>query len=131
MPTSDEPEISVAVSPADETAAAIDGAIVGELDGLLWEDSTGVDIVSVTIEWGQVAVPVEHGDWLNGGVVELGCDEEQLRDAPLLNHLQHLSASATIEQIAEHYSLNLGGPPPGPDPQPLPPWWGSIEETGD
>jgi hypothetical protein len=117
------PEIPVAESAGEDTPATIDGTVIGEVDGLLWEDSSGVDIVSITIDVGQVAVPVDRGGWRGGGIVEIWYDETQVRDAPQLGDLQHLAPDDAISQISEHYSVNLGGPPPGPDPQPLPPWW--------
>ena len=117
------PDIPVAESPEAEASATIDGIVIGEVDGLLWEDATGVDIVSVTIGIGQVAVPVDRGEWRTGGHVELGFDEGQVERAPLLDRLRLQSPRQTIEEVGDHYSIDLGGPPPGPDPQPLPPWW--------
>jgi hypothetical protein len=123
MHSDEAPDVPIAESVSDDTTATIGGSVIGEVDGLLWEDASGLDIVCVTIDVGQVAVPVEHEEWRGGGLVELAYDEIQVMDAPLLGQLQHLSASDAIEQVAEHYSVSLGGPPPGPDPQPLPPWW--------
>jgi hypothetical protein len=129
MASDEQPDVPVAESATDEVSATVDGDVIGDIDGLLWEDASGVDIVSITIEVGQVAVPVDHGEWRGGGNIELAYDEAQVLRAPLLHHLQHLSSDDAIEQIAEHYSVDLGGPPPGPDPQPLPPWWNAGEQS--
>lgn len=127
MASDESREVPVAESAAEDTSATVEGNVIGEVDGLLWEDSSGVDIVCITIDVGQVAVPVDHGEWRGGGNVELGYDEVRIKRAPLLGHLQDLSPRDVIEEIGQHYSVDLGGPPPGPDPQPLPPWW----NTGD
>lgn len=130
MDDQEEPRIPVAETVHEDTAATLDGAVIGEVDGLLWHDASGVDIVSVTIDVGQIAVPVDHNEWRGGGAVELAYDEIRLEGAPLLDHLTKLSADQAIEEIGDHYALNLGGPPPGPDPQPLPPWW-DPGDSGD
>ncbi|AXT85760.1 hypothetical protein C6I20_11555 [Aeromicrobium sp. A1-2] len=122
------PETPVAESTVEETPATAAGIVIGEVDGLLWEDTSGVDIVSVTIVTGQVAVPVDRGRWRSGGIVELGYEVTQVEQAPSLNHLRDLSLRQTVEQVAEYYAVALGGPPPGPDPQPLPPWWIAEDE---
>ncbi|MDQ4052902.1 MAG: hypothetical protein M3237_09395 [Actinomycetota bacterium] len=128
MHSDETPEIPIAEHVLDDTSATVDGAVIGAIDGLLWEDTSGVDIVCVTIDAGQVAVPVDHDEWRVSGVVELRYDETMVKDAPPLGLLQHLASTDVIEQIADHYSVNLGGPPPGPDPQPLPPWWSAGED---
>lgn len=127
MNSDDASGVPIAESVADDTAATISGTLIGEIDGLVWEDASGLDIICVSIDVGQVVVPVDHDDWRGGGLIELPYDELQVGHAPLLGDLRHMLASDAIEQVAEHYSVNLGGPPPGPDPQPLPPWW----DTGD
>ena len=124
----EQPEVPIAESVEDETSATVDGLIVGEVDGLVWHDISGVDIVSVTTEEGQVAVPVVQDQWRGGGVVELAYDETLVTHGPYLFELSQLSADAVIGEIREHYSVDLGGPPPGPDPQPLPPWWDRGEQ---
>ena len=123
MHSDETPEVTLAEPATEDTSATFEGGVIGHVDGLVWEDTTGVDIICVTIDVGQVAVPVGHDEWRGGGVVELDYNETQVGYAPLLDRLQHLEPTAAIEVVADHYSLNLAGPPPGPDPQPLPPWW--------
>jgi hypothetical protein len=123
MDSDETPEVTLAEPAPDDTSATFEGDVVGKIEGLVWQDSTGVDIVCVLIDVDHVAVPVAHDEWRGGGLVELGYDEVQIRGAPLLDQLQHLESAEAIEQVADHYVLGLNGPPPGPDPQPLPPWW--------
>ena len=126
MDRDDTPEVSVAEPATEDTSATVDGAVIGEVDGLLWEDVSGVDIVCVTVGVGHFAVPVDHGQWRGGDDVALGYDETLVRPAPQLGYLQHLAPAQAVEQVADHYAVDLGGPPPGPDPQPLPPWWSAA-----
>jgi hypothetical protein len=123
MDSSETPEVPLAEPAQEGTSATYEGDVVGTIDGLVWEDTTGVDIVCVTIDVGQVVVPVVHDEWRSGGIVELGFDQAQVEYAPSLDRLQHLAPMDAIDVVADHYALDLGGPPPGPDPQPLPPWW--------
>ena len=116
-------EVPVAEAAAEDVSAMVGDMVIGEVDGLVWEDTSGVDIVSIRIHGDQVAVPVDHAEWRGGGVVAIEFDMDQVMRAPALDLLRQLRPSEVIERVAEHYSVNLGGPPPGPDPQPLPPWW--------
>jgi hypothetical protein len=123
METDGSEEIAFVEAVSEETAAVIDGDVVGEVDGLIWEDASGVDIVCITIGTSQVAAPVNHGEWRTGGWVVLGFDAETLEEAPQLTRLIASGGANAVEEVATHFSLGLTGPPPGPDPQPLPPWW--------
>jgi hypothetical protein len=128
MGADETPEVAVARTVTEETAALIHGDVVGEVDGLVWEDASGFDIVCVTILGHQIAVPVEHGGWREGRAVELDIDMEQVAGAPQLRELQAMGGSTAVDRVGEHFSMNLTGPPPGPDPQPLPPWWPAEDE---
>lgn len=119
-------EVPVAEAATEETSAMVGGMVIGEVDGLLWEDTSGVDIVSITIRGEQLAVPVDRGEWREGGVLTLEFAMEQVMQAPALDFLSQLRSSEVIERVAEHFSVSLGGPPPGPDPQLVPPWWDPV-----
>jgi len=123
MNSEENPEIELAQAAPEDTSASFEGDVVGTIEGLVWHDVLGVDIVSVRTVVGPVVVPVAQDEWRGGGIVAITYDEGQVRRGPLLGELQQLTPSEGVELVSDHYSLNLGGPPPGTDPSPVPPWW--------
>ncbi len=116
------PEAHVAEVAGVDVAALVNGEFVGDVDGLVWEDASGCDIVSITFRGDHVVVPVNHGEWRTSHVV-LDFDIEQVALAPRLLDLQAGGGDGAVGLVGTYFDLNLTGPPPGPDPQPLPPWW--------
>jgi hypothetical protein len=108
----------------------VQGEVVGEVDGLVWSDASGVEVVSITFEDSQIAVPCEPGEWRGQDRLDLAIDRSLLEDAPRLSDLRDVGGSRAIELVGDHFSVNLAGPPPGPNPGPLPPWW-DKESTAD
>jgi hypothetical protein len=90
---------------------------IGQVSGVVWEDAAGFQVVAV----GEVVIPVKAEEPREKVVVEYST--AQVQSGPLLNELAEYGGEAAVEMISEHYNVPLSGPPPGPSPQPLPPWW--------
>lgn len=101
----------------------VHGEVVGGVDGLVWADATGLEVISVTIAGNQIAVPFVPAEWRNHSQLEITVEPDVLYNAPRLRDLQDAGGSRAIDMVGDHYSINLVGPPPGPNPGPLPPWW--------
>ena len=112
---------------AEPLDAALGGSIVGAVQGLIWSDSSGIDIVSVSVRDVAVAVPVESDAWRDVHVVELNISPAELTDAPQVQDLEASGGAGAVRAVADYYSMPLSGPPPGPPTGPLPPWWHTQE----
>jgi len=108
---------------AQPTAAALDGSVVGVVQGLIWSDASGFDVLSVDVRDVHVAVPVESDTWRDADVVELAVSAADLTYAPAVQELETAGGIRAVELVADHFSMPLAGPPPGPPTGPLPPWW--------
>jgi hypothetical protein len=107
-----------------EPAAAIaSGTTVGQVEGLIWSDATGIDVVCVEIAGAYVAVPIETDTWRDVHVVDLNMSPAAVNGAPRVEDLEASGGMAAVEMVSYHFSMSLSGPPPGPSPSPLPPWW--------
>jgi hypothetical protein len=110
--------------------AMASGSIVGTVRGLIWSDSSGVDVVSVAVQDAHVAVPVESDTWRDVNVVELKISLAMLTDAPRVQDLEATGGTRAVELVSDHFSMPLSGPPPGPTSVPLPPWWHKEKAHG-
>jgi hypothetical protein len=122
--------------PSDEASyATIGSKVVGPIDGLLWRDASGFDVIAVHVEGADVAVPVERERWRLHHAIEIDVGWGAVISAPRVSELKELGGEAAVNLIGEHYDLALNGPPPGPGTTPLPPWWprvpGDAEEPAD
>jgi hypothetical protein len=120
-------EVEVSRTDAETTQATVGGEAIGEVDDLLWEDASGAYVVSVTIADSRIAVPVDRAEWRRGGDIELDFSYETLVGAPRIRDLSSAHGPNAVELLAEYFAINLTGPPPGPSPIPLPPWWKNLE----
>ena len=119
MGADEDPNIELAETVKRSKPAIVAGVIVGRVRGLIWHDESGFDILSVEIKERHIAVPVEEGEWRKSAAVSFDA-LETLKRAPTLRQL-HDSEDA-VGLVADHFSVGLSGPPPGPDPGTVPPW---------
>ena len=94
-----------------------DNLSIGQVSGVVWKDGAGFHVVEV----GGAVVPLRAEEPADKVVVEFTAAE--LQSGPLLNELAARGGDAAVEMIRDYYNVPLSGPPPGPSPQPLPPWW--------
>lgn len=116
-------DIELAEDLAEPADALASGSAVGTVKGLIWSDSSGLDVVSVAIQDVSVAVPVESDAWRGAAVVELNFSEALLADAPRIQDLEATGGIGAIGIVSDHFAVPLSGPPPGPSTGSLPPWW--------
>ena len=76
----DDPKLAEDLDEPPEAVAS--GLIVGTIQGLIWSDISGVDVVSVAVHDAHVAVPIESNTWRGVDVVELKVSPAMLTDAP-------------------------------------------------
>lgn len=115
---------------ADPPAAVADGADVGQVEGLIWSDATGVDIVSVEVRGDRVAVPIYGDIWRSEPTVEFDISADEIYGAPRVQDLEVSGGIAAVEAVSQYFSMPLSGPPPGPSTGPLPPWWDKPKSEG-
>ena len=113
-------ELAELIEPMDAIAS---GTTVGKVEGLIWSDMSGLDIVSVIVHGSHVAVPVEGDTWRDAPVVDLKISQGMLSEAPEVRDLEATGGVNAVELVSRHFSMPLSGPPPGPTPGRLPPWW--------
>ena len=121
----DDPKLAEDLDEPPEAVAS--GLIVGTIQGLIWSDISGVDVVSVAVHDAHVAVPIESNTWRGVDVVELKVSPAMLTDAPRVQDLEATGGVRAVELVSNHFSVSLFGPPPGPTNVPLPPWWYTEE----
>jgi hypothetical protein len=119
-------DVPIAEPSPEPVELVVQGEVVGGVDGLVWSDASGLEILSITIGGSQIAVPFVSGQWRDHSQLDLSIDPVVLESAPRLIELREVGGSRAIEIVGDHYSINLAGPPPGPNPGPLPPWWNRI-----
>jgi hypothetical protein len=131
----DGEESELAENLAETPTAVAEGTEVGHVEGLIWSDATGVDVLSIMIRSGPVAVPVRGESWRHVGIVDLNMNTDEVFSAPRLRDLAARGGITAVEVVSSHFSLPLAGPPPGPWTGPLPPWWDDpktgVIEPGD
>jgi hypothetical protein len=98
-----------------------DDQSVGEVSEVIWSDAAGYDIVAVGEYGSEVAVPVQASEPTVKVVV--GFTAEEVRSGPRVEELSFRGGEEAVIMVEQHYNVPLSGPPPGPSPQPLPPWW--------
>lgn len=116
-------DIELAEDLAEPPDALASGSVVGKVLGLIWCDISGFDVVSVTVQDENIAVPVESDTWRDVRAVELKFGSATLADAPRVQDLEATGGVGAVELVSDHFSMPLSGPPPGPPTTPLPPWW--------
>jgi hypothetical protein len=121
-------DIELAEDLAEPPDALAGGSRVGTVNGLIWCDHSGFDVVSVYTHNVHVAVPIESNAWRGVTAVELNFSGKMLASAPRVRDLEATGGIGAVEIVANHFSMPLNGPPPGPTTSPLPPWW---HEQGD
>lgn len=65
----DEPMLAEGLAKPPD--AVVSGSVVGAVQGLIWSDISGIDVMSVSVQHAHVAVPVESDTWRGVDVVEL------------------------------------------------------------
>jgi hypothetical protein len=123
-------DFGLAENLADPPAAVAGGADVGQVEGLIWSDATGVDVVSVEVGGDHVAVPVEGDTWRNAQIVYFDMTANEIYSAPRVQDLEASGGTAAVEAVSQYFSMPLDGPPPGPTTGPLPPWWDKPKTEG-
>lgn len=123
-------DFGLAENLADPPAAVANGADVGQVEGLIWSDVTGVDIVSVEVHGDHVAVPIEGDTWRYVEIVHFDVSADEIYGAPRVQDLEASGGIAAVESVSQHFSMPLNGPPPGPATGPLPPWWDKPKSEG-
>lgn len=121
----------LAESLTEPAKAVASGSTVGRVEGLIWSDASGMDVVSVVVRGSRIAVPIASDAWRGVDVVDLKVSLSKLHDAPLIQHLEATGGSGAVELVANHFALPLSGPPPGPSTGTLPPWWSDVGKVGD
>ena len=132
----DNDDLGLAEDLAEPPDAIANGSVVGKVDGLIWCDISGVDVVSVAVQDEHVAVPVESDSWRDVHFVELKFNPAKLIGAPRVQDLEATGGMRAVELVSNHFSMPLSGPPPGPPTGGLPPWWppktvGDVEQGDD
>ena len=115
---------------AEPPDAVASGSVVGKVNGLIWRDVSGVDVVSVAVQDEHIAVPVETDSWRDVQVVELNVSLATLFDAPRVRDLAATGGLQAVELVSDHFAMPLSGPPPGPSTGTLPPWWPRKKKDG-
>ena len=127
MTEHDDAELVRAGTAADEvtedTEVVARGGVAGEVNGLVWHDDAGVDVISVTVHDKQIAIPVPPDEWRTNPVIVVSQSIDELDDAPSMQQLEAGGGTEAIRLVSTHFEVRLAGPPPGPSPTPLPPWW--------
>ena len=113
-------DLGLAEDLAEPPDAVASGSVVGKVNGLIWRDISGVDVVSVAVQDEHVAVPVETDSWRDVRVVELNISLATLIDAPRVQDLEATGGMQAVELVSDHFSMPLSGPPPGPSTGTLP-----------
>jgi hypothetical protein len=131
MTESFDPAEDLAEMSDEGSYATIGSEVVGSVDGLVWQDASGFDVIAVHVEGADVAVPVEHGSWRRDWNIEIDVGWDAITSAPKMNELKEMGGDAAVNVIGEHYDLALNGPPPGPGTTPLPPWWPPVPDDPD
>ena len=108
---------------AEPPDAIASGSIVGTVNGLIWSDNSGFDVISVKMRDVHVAVPIESNAWRGLTVVKLNFSGNMLADAPRVQDLEATGGIGAVALVSNHFSTPLAGPPPGPGTGKLPPWW--------
>lgn len=116
-------DFELAENLANPPAAVANGADVGQVQGLIWSDATGMDIVCVAVRGDHVAVPIEGDTWRFAEIVHFGMTVDEIYSAPRLQDLEASGGLGAVEAVSQYFSTPLNGPPPGPSTGPLPPWW--------
>ena len=94
---------------ADPPAAVADGADVGQVEGLIWSDATGVDIVSVEVRGDRVAVPIYGDIWRSEPTVEFDISADEIYGAPRVQDLEVSGGIAAVEAVSQYFSMPLSG----------------------
>jgi hypothetical protein len=116
-------DIELAENLAEPADALASGSVVGTVNGLIWSDNSGFDVVSVEMRDVSVAVPIDSDVWRGAAFVELNFSETLLADAPRVQDLEATGGIGAVEAVSDHFAMPLSGPPPGPATGTLPPWW--------
>jgi hypothetical protein len=124
----DEPKLAEGLAKPPD--AVVSGSVVGTVQGLIWSDISGIDVVSVAVQHAHVAVPIESDRWRGVDVVDLKVSPAMLTDAPRVQDLEASGGIRAVEIVANHFSMPLAGPPPGPSTGKLPPWWHKEKAHG-
>jgi len=131
MGSGQDDDFGLVESLAEPAKAIASGSTVGRVEGLIWSDASGMDVVSVEIHGSRVAVPIASDTWRGVDEVDLKMSLAKLHGAPRVKHLEATGGSGAVEMLADHFAITLYGPPPGPSTGTLPPWWGDVGEVGD
>lgn len=123
MASNENDNIELTEDMGEPPDALASGSIVGTVNGLIWSDDSGFDVVSVEMQGNHVAVPIETNAWRDATVVELNFSGNMLAGAPRIQDLEAAGGTRAVELVSNHFSMPLAGPPPGPTTGPLPPWW--------
>jgi hypothetical protein len=81
----EENEPELAVSLPEPPDAAVGSSVVGIVRGLVWSDASGLDVVSVTFQGVDIAVPVDRDAWRDTEVVQLRHSLTALGRAPRIH----------------------------------------------
>jgi hypothetical protein len=108
-----------------------DDEVVGTVGEMLWQDAGGFDVVTVAGAGPEVVIPLAHGQAQMSDPVSVRFTAAEVRDAPSVGELMARGGDAAVRLVADHYDLNLTGPPPGPVTSKLPPWWTRTAAEGD
>jgi hypothetical protein len=121
----EDDELELAENLAEPAEAIASGTIVGQVEGLIWSDVTGIDVVCVVVPGANVAVavPIDSGTWRYAHVVDLKMSPAEVHSAPRVQALGASGGAAAVGMVSHHFSMPLAGPPPGPGTGTLPPWW--------